>query len=206
LENNVVLWPGVRIGQDGFGFHPAPPTTKGAALGGGQVHKKPQELRVRIGAHVEIGANSTIDRGSWRDTCIGAHTKLDNMVHIAHNVVIGCASVSVAVPCGMCASRVQCVCVCSVCVCSVCVWCVRVCLSACVRVRVCVYGNMFFWRFFGHVSACVHIIEIYYILIHILTTSIRVHIIEVYYIHIHILTTSIHKTPTHTSSHNNKKQ
>ena len=105
LENNVVLWPGVRIGQDGFGFHPAPPTTKGAALGGGQVHKKPQELRVRIGAHVEIGANSTIDRGSWRDTCIGAHTKLDNMVHIAHNVVIGCASASVAVPCGVCVTR-----------------------------------------------------------------------------------------------------
>lgn len=42
-----------------------------------------------IGAHVEIGANCTIDRGSWRDTSIGAHTKLDNMVHIAHNVTIG---------------------------------------------------------------------------------------------------------------------
>ncbi|EFJ35884.1 hypothetical protein SELMODRAFT_404190 [Selaginella moellendorffii] len=48
------------------------------------------ELRVKIGNSVEIGANSSIDRGSWRDTVIGDNTKLDNLVQIGHNVVIGC--------------------------------------------------------------------------------------------------------------------
>ncbi|XP_024518971.1 probable UDP-3-O-acylglucosamine N-acyltransferase 2, mitochondrial isoform X3 [Selaginella moellendorffii] len=49
-----------------------------------------KELRVKIGNSVEIGANSSIDRGSWRDTVIGDNTKLDNLVQIGHNVVIGC--------------------------------------------------------------------------------------------------------------------
>ncbi|KAL4188302.1 hypothetical protein AMTRI_Chr08g159360 [Amborella trichopoda] len=58
-------------------------------------------LYARIGNHVEIGANSCIDRGSWRDTVIGDHTKIDNLVQIAHNVVIGkcciiCGQVGVA--------------------------------------------------------------------------------------------------------------
>jgi len=53
------------------------------------VLKKPQALRVRIMHGVEIGANSCVDRGSWRDTYIGEHTKLDNMVQIGHNAVIG---------------------------------------------------------------------------------------------------------------------
>ncbi|CAI0468127.1 unnamed protein product [Linum tenue] len=63
--------------------------------------KKPQLLNVRIGNNVEIGANSCVDRGSWRDTVIGDHSKIDNLVQIAHNVVIGrsciiCGQVGIA--------------------------------------------------------------------------------------------------------------
>ncbi|KAH6558689.1 hypothetical protein KP509_1Z049700 [Ceratopteris richardii] len=47
-------------------------------------------LQVNIGNHVEIGANSCVDRGSWRNTVIGDHTKIDNQVQIGHNVIIGC--------------------------------------------------------------------------------------------------------------------
>jgi UDP-3-O-[3-hydroxymyristoyl] glucosamine N-acyltransferase len=76
----------VRIGQDGFGFVMTP-----------QGHTKvPQLGRVIIGDDVEIGANCTIDRGSSRDTMIGEGTKMDNMVHVAHNVVIGKHCVLVA--------------------------------------------------------------------------------------------------------------
>ncbi|KAK1556613.1 hypothetical protein Q3G72_008728 [Acer saccharum] len=46
-------------------------------------------LIARIGNHVEIGADSCIDRGSWRDTVIGDHSKIDNLVQIGHNVIIG---------------------------------------------------------------------------------------------------------------------
>ncbi|TXG47108.1 hypothetical protein EZV62_026402 [Acer yangbiense] len=55
----------------------------------GNMVKKPQMLIARIGNHVEIGANSCIDRGSWRDTVIGDHSKIDNLVQIGHNVIIG---------------------------------------------------------------------------------------------------------------------
>ncbi|CAN1222250.1 Probable UDP-3-O-acylglucosamine N-acyltransferase 2, mitochondrial [Linum grandiflorum] len=63
--------------------------------------KKPQPLNARIGNDVEIGANSCIDRGSWRDTVIGDHSKIDNLVQVAHNVVIGrsciiCGQVGIA--------------------------------------------------------------------------------------------------------------
>ncbi|KAJ4770144.1 UDP-3-O-acylglucosamine N-acyltransferase [Rhynchospora pubera] len=75
-----VIHHGVCIGQDGFGFF---------IDDKGQVAKKPQMLNVRIGDHVEIGANTCIDRGSWRDTVIGHFTKLDNLVQIGHNVQIG---------------------------------------------------------------------------------------------------------------------
>ncbi|HKH95448.1 MAG TPA: UDP-3-O-(3-hydroxymyristoyl)glucosamine N-acyltransferase [Beijerinckiaceae bacterium] len=86
LGDRVVLHPGVRIGQDGFGFVMTP-----------QGHTKvPQLGRVIIGDDVEIGANCTIDRGSSRDTIIGEGTKMDNMVHVAHNVVIGKHCVLVA--------------------------------------------------------------------------------------------------------------
>jgi UDP-3-O-[3-hydroxymyristoyl] glucosamine N-acyltransferase len=75
----VVLHPGVRIGQPGFGFAPDP---------GGPV-KIPQLGRVIIGDDVDIGANTTIDRGSGHDTVIGPGTMIDNLVQIGHNVVLG---------------------------------------------------------------------------------------------------------------------
>lgn len=74
-----LLHPGVAIGQDGFGF----------AYDGKQVVKVPQLGGVQIGDDVEIGANSTIDRGTLADTVIGSGTKIDNLVQIGHNVVIG---------------------------------------------------------------------------------------------------------------------
>jgi len=86
LGNRVILHPGVRIGQDGFGFAMGP-----------QGHLKvPQVGRVIIQDDVEIGANTTVDRGASRDTVIGEGTKIDNLVQIAHNVVIGRHCVIVA--------------------------------------------------------------------------------------------------------------
>jgi len=75
----VVLHPGVRIGQEGFGFAP----DRAAPI------KVPQLGRVIIGDDVDIGANTTIDRGSGHDTIIGAGSMIDNLVQIAHNVVLG---------------------------------------------------------------------------------------------------------------------
>lgn len=75
----MIIHSGARIGQDGFGFAIS---TKGHL-------KIPQIGSVRIGDNVEIGANTTIDRGSLSDTVIGEGTKVDNLVQIAHNVVIG---------------------------------------------------------------------------------------------------------------------
>jgi UDP-3-O-[3-hydroxymyristoyl] glucosamine N-acyltransferase len=86
LGNRVILHPGVRIGQDGFGF----------VMGAGGHEKVPQIGRVIIQDDVEVGANSTIDRGAIRDTIIGEGTKIDNLVQIAHNVVIGRHCVIVA--------------------------------------------------------------------------------------------------------------
>jgi UDP-3-O-[3-hydroxymyristoyl] glucosamine N-acyltransferase len=82
----VRLYPGVRIGQDGFGFAPDP---KGHV-------KIPQLGRVVIEDDVEIGANSTIDRGAGPDTVIGAGTMIDNLVQIGHNVQMGRGCVLVA--------------------------------------------------------------------------------------------------------------
>ena len=71
--------PGARLGQDGFGFVP-----------GAAGHMKIAQVgRVIIQDDVEIGANTTIDRGSNRDTIVGEGTKIDNQVQIGHNVVIG---------------------------------------------------------------------------------------------------------------------
>ena len=79
LGNRVIVHPGVRVGQDGFGFAP-----------GAQGHEKvPQLGRVIINDDVEVGANTTIDRGAGPDTIIGAGTKIDNLVQIGHNVEIG---------------------------------------------------------------------------------------------------------------------
>ena len=79
IGNGVILHPGVRIGQDGFGF----------AMGPDGHRKVPQIGRVVVQDDVEVGANATIDRGSNRDTIVGEGTKIDNLVMIAHNVVIG---------------------------------------------------------------------------------------------------------------------
>jgi outer membrane protein insertion porin family len=79
IGSNVTIHAGASIGQDGFGFAMGP-----------QGHLKvPQIGRVVIHDHVEIGANTTIDRGANRDTIIGEGTKIDNLVQIAHNVQIG---------------------------------------------------------------------------------------------------------------------
>ena len=86
IGNRVIIHPGVRIGQDGFGF----------AMGPGGHLKVPQIGRVIIQDDVEIGANTTIDRGSNRDTVIGEGTKIDNEVQIGHNVEVGRHCVLVA--------------------------------------------------------------------------------------------------------------
>lgn len=80
------LYPGVRIGQDGFGF----------AIDPEGFVKVPQLGRVIIGDHVEIGANTTIDRGAGPDTIIEDGTWIDNLVQIGHNVKIGKGCVIVA--------------------------------------------------------------------------------------------------------------
>ncbi|OMO76729.1 hypothetical protein CCACVL1_15476 [Corchorus capsularis] len=92
VGDSCVIHNGVCIGQDGFGFF---------VDEDGNMVKKPQMLNARIGNHVEIGANTCIDRGSWRDTEIGDHSKIDNLVQIAHNVIIGkncmlCGQVGIA--------------------------------------------------------------------------------------------------------------
>jgi len=86
IGDRVIIHPGVRIGQDGFGFAMGP-----------QGHQKvPQVGRVVVQDDVEIGANTTIDRGANRDTVIGQGTKIDNQVQIGHNVVVGRHCVIVA--------------------------------------------------------------------------------------------------------------
>jgi UDP-3-O-[3-hydroxymyristoyl] glucosamine N-acyltransferase len=86
LGNQVTIHAGVAIGQDGFGFA----MSKNGHL------KVPQIGRVIVQDGVEIGANTTIDRGALRDTVIGEGTKIDNLVQIGHNVVIGRHCVIVA--------------------------------------------------------------------------------------------------------------
>ena len=86
VGNQVYIKPGARIGQPGFGFHM---DEKGH-------FDIPQLGRVLIGDHVHIGANTTIDRGSFADTIIGKGVRIDNLVQIAHNVEVGDNSVLVA--------------------------------------------------------------------------------------------------------------
>ncbi len=79
LGNGVTVHSGVRIGSEGFGW-----------LDHGQSNRKvPQLGRVLIQDRVEIGANTTIDRGALGDTCIGDGTKIDNLCQIGHNCRIG---------------------------------------------------------------------------------------------------------------------
>jgi UDP-3-O-[3-hydroxymyristoyl] glucosamine N-acyltransferase len=80
------IYPGARVGQDGFGF---------ASSAEGHL-RIPQVGRVIIGDDVEVGANTTIDRGSGDDTVIGAGCMIDNLVQIAHNVRLGRCCVIVA--------------------------------------------------------------------------------------------------------------
>lgn len=79
LGDRVAVQPGARIGTEGFGYAA---TDQGA-------EKIPQVGGCRLGDDVEVGANCTIDRGALGDTSVGARSKLDNLVHIAHNVTIG---------------------------------------------------------------------------------------------------------------------
>ncbi len=79
LGDRVTVHSGTVIGSDGFGY----------VQDEGRHHKIPQVGGVRIEDDVEIGANTTIDRGTTGDTVIGAGTKIDNLVQIAHNVVVG---------------------------------------------------------------------------------------------------------------------
>jgi UDP-3-O-[3-hydroxymyristoyl] glucosamine N-acyltransferase len=86
LGERVRIHPGAVIGADGFGFAPD----------AGEWTKVPQLGSVRIGADVEIGANTTIDRGAIGDTVIEAGAKLDNQIQVAHNVCIGAHTVIAA--------------------------------------------------------------------------------------------------------------
>jgi UDP-3-O-[3-hydroxymyristoyl] glucosamine N-acyltransferase len=90
LGENVVLKSGARIGQIGFGF----------IMKESGMLSVPHFGRVLIGDHTFIGANTTVDRGSFGDTVIGKHCRIDNLVQIAHNVVVG-DSVVMAAQCGI---------------------------------------------------------------------------------------------------------
>jgi UDP-3-O-[3-hydroxymyristoyl] glucosamine N-acyltransferase len=79
LGNRVILHAGVVVGSDGFGY----------AWDGKEHLKIPQTGRVVIDDDVEIGANTTLDRGALGDTVIGKDAKIDNLVQIAHNVKVG---------------------------------------------------------------------------------------------------------------------
>ena len=79
IGEHCILHAGVVIGADGFGFAPIE----------GRWEKIEQLGAVRIGNHVEIGANSCVDRGALEDTVIGNGVKLDNLVQIGHNVQVG---------------------------------------------------------------------------------------------------------------------
>jgi len=88
LGNRVYIYPGARVGQEGFGF----------ATGPDGFVTVPQLGRVIMEDDVEVGANSTIDRGSTQDTVIGAGSRIDNLVQLGHNVRLGrcCVVVSQA--------------------------------------------------------------------------------------------------------------
>lgn len=79
IGSRVIIQPGAVIGSDGFGYY----------RGNGRTLKVPQIGSVIIEDDCEIGANTTIDRGTITNTIIGAGSKLDNLIHIAHNVRLG---------------------------------------------------------------------------------------------------------------------
>jgi len=86
IGNRVIIHSGTVIGSDGFGFAPD----------GTVYHKIPHTGNVLIDDDVEIGANNTIDRGTFGSTRIGQGVKTDNLVHVAHNVTVGENTVLVA--------------------------------------------------------------------------------------------------------------
>jgi UDP-3-O-[3-hydroxymyristoyl] glucosamine N-acyltransferase len=86
LGERTIIHSGARIGSDGFGY----------TFVNGEHKKVPQVGGVIIGRDVEIGANSTVDRGSVGPTEIGNGVKIDNLVHVGHNVRIGDLSIIVA--------------------------------------------------------------------------------------------------------------
>ncbi len=79
IGNNVIIHPGTTIGSDGFGYEAGPQG----------IIKIPQVGIVQIDDHAEIGANCTIDRARFGKTWLKMGVKLDNQVHVAHNVVVG---------------------------------------------------------------------------------------------------------------------
>jgi len=79
IHNKVIIHSGTVIGADGFGYLPM----------GAKTYKVPQLGTVIIEDNVEIGANTCIDRGTFKNTIIGKGTKLDNLVQVAHNVELG---------------------------------------------------------------------------------------------------------------------
>ena len=87
LGRGVVLHPGARVGQEGFGF---------AATAEGRFETMPQLGRVVLGDGVEIGANACVDRGTQGDTVLGPGTRLDNLVQVGHNVRTGRGCILVA--------------------------------------------------------------------------------------------------------------
>jgi UDP-3-O-[3-hydroxymyristoyl] glucosamine N-acyltransferase len=86
IGSDVVLHAGVRIGSDGFGY---------TAAEGGHL-KMPQVGRAVVEDGAEIGANTTVDRGSLGDTIVGRDVKIDNLVQIAHNVRVGAGTLIAA--------------------------------------------------------------------------------------------------------------
>jgi UDP-3-O-[3-hydroxymyristoyl] glucosamine N-acyltransferase len=86
IADRVIIHAGTVIGSDGFGFAPD----------GKSYHKIPHTGNVQIDDDVEIGANNTIDRATFGTTHIGRGVKTDNLVHIAHNVIVGENTVIVA--------------------------------------------------------------------------------------------------------------
>jgi UDP-3-O-[3-hydroxymyristoyl] glucosamine N-acyltransferase len=86
VGDRAVIHSGARLGADGFGF----------VFEGGEHRKVPQVGRCVIEADVEIGANTTVDRGSIGDTVVGRGSKLDNLVHVGHNCRLGRGVIVVA--------------------------------------------------------------------------------------------------------------
>lgn len=80
IDSSARIHPNVQIGQSGFSY---------LRNQLGELRTNEHIYGVYIGQDVDMGPGGCIDRGSWRDTIIGRGTKLDNQVHIAHNVVIG---------------------------------------------------------------------------------------------------------------------